>query len=96
MPLGSCGQTSTQFWYYGPLSACSQILDKKVGVPGKTWTRKEVRVLKDLTEKSVIFSAQTTFHGQLLLSLEQLKTDVRRPRNVSSRVKLVSQLTFSI
>ena len=57
---------SLRFWYYGPLSTCCQNLEK-IGVTGKIWDKVGVRLLRDVTEKSVNFSTLATSNIWLLL-----------------------------
>ena len=40
---------------------------KKIGVTGKIWEKAGVKLLRDLTEKSVNFSTLATFNIRLLL-----------------------------
>ena len=66
MPLVSYIKNSLRFWYYASLSTCCQNL-KKIGVTGKIWEKAGVKLLRDLTEKSVIFSTLATSNIRLLL-----------------------------
>ena len=43
-----------------PLVTVVKIFKKKLGVTGKIWEKAGVKVLKDLTEKSINFSALAT------------------------------------
>ena len=67
MPLISCIRNSPRLWYYASLSTCCQNLEKKIGVTGKIWEKAGVKLLRDLTEKSVNFSTLTTSSIRLLL-----------------------------
>ena len=49
-----------------PLVPVVKIL-KKIGVTGKIWEKAEVKLLRDLTEKSVNFSTLATSSIRLLL-----------------------------
>ena len=49
-----------------PLVPVVKIL-KKIGVTGKIWEKAEVKLLRDLTEKSVNFSTLATSRIRLLL-----------------------------
>ena len=53
VPLVSYIRNSLRFWYYASLSTCCQNLEKKVGVTRKIWEKAGVKLLRDLTEKSV-------------------------------------------
>ena len=55
VPLVSYIRNSLRFWYYASLSTCCQNLEKKIGVTGKIWEKAGVKLLRDLTEKSVNF-----------------------------------------
>ena len=59
MPLVSYIRNSLRFWYYASLSTCCQNLEK-IGVTGKIWEKAGVKLLRDLTEKSVNFSTLAT------------------------------------
>ena len=67
MPLVSYIRNSLRFWYYAFLSTCCQNLEKKIGVTGKIWEKVGVKLLKELTEKSVNFSTLATSNIRLLL-----------------------------
>ena len=54
VPLVSYIRSSLRFWYYASLSTCCQNLEKKFGVNGKIWEKGGVKLLSDLTEKSII------------------------------------------
>ena len=58
-----------RFWYYASLITCCQNLEKKIGVTGKIWEEAGVKLLRDLTEKSINFSTLATFNIRLLLVL---------------------------
>ena len=60
-------RNSFRFWYYASLSTCYQNLEKNIGVTGKIWEKAGVKLLRDLTEKSVNFSTLTTSNIRLLL-----------------------------
>ena len=66
MPLASYIRNSLRFWYYAFLSTCCQNLEKKSGSQGK-FGRAGVKLLRDLTEKSVNFSSLATSNIRLLL-----------------------------
>ena len=67
VPLVSYIRNSLRFWYYASLSTCCQNLEKKFGVTGKIWEKAEVKLLRDLTEKSVNFGTLATSNIRLLL-----------------------------
>ena len=67
MPLVSYIRNSLRFWYYASLSTCCQNLEKIIGVTRKIWEKAGVKLLRDLTEKSVNFSALATSSIRLLL-----------------------------
>ena len=67
VPLVSYIRTSLRVWYYASLSTCCQNLEKKIRVAGKIWEKVEVKLLRDLTEKSVNFSTLATSNIRLLL-----------------------------
>ena len=67
MPLVSYIRISLRFWYYASLGTCCQNLEKKIGVTGKIWEKAGVKLLRDLTEKSVNFSTLATSNIRLLL-----------------------------
>ena len=67
VPLVSYIRISLRFWYYTSLSTCYQNLEKKIGVTGKIWEKAGVKLLRDLTEKSVNFSTLATSKIRLLL-----------------------------
>ena len=50
-----------------PLVPVVKILKKKIGVTGKIWEKAGVKLLSDLTEKSVNFSTLATSYIRLLL-----------------------------
>ena len=50
-----------------PLLPVVKILKKKFGVTGKIWEKAGVKLLRDLTEKSVNFSTLATSRIKLLL-----------------------------
>ena len=66
MPLVSYIRNSVRFWYYASLGTCCQNLEKN-------WSHREnlgesgVKLLRDLTEKSVNFSTLATSNIRLLL-----------------------------
>ena len=66
MPSVSYIGISLRFWYYASLSTCCQNLEKTIGVTGKIWEQAVVKLLRDLTEKSVNFSTLTTSNIRLL------------------------------
>ena len=66
VPLVSYIRNSLRFWYYASLSTCCQNLEK-IGVTWKIWEKAGVKLLRDLTEKSVNFSTLATFNIRLLL-----------------------------
>ena len=68
VPLVSYIRNSLRFWYYASLSTCCQNLKIKIGVTGKIWEKAGgVKLLRDLTEKSVNFSTLATSNIRLLL-----------------------------
>ena len=67
MPLVSYIRNSLRFWYYASLSTCSRNLEKKIGVTEQIWEKAGVKLLRDLTEKSVSFSTLATSSIRLLL-----------------------------
>ena len=68
MPLVSYIRISLRFWYYASISTCRQNLEK-VGVTRKVWEKAAVKLLRDLTKKSVNFSTLATSNIRLLLFL---------------------------
>ena len=60
-------RNSLRFWYYASISTCCQNLEKKLGSPGKFGEKVGVKLLRDLTEKSVNFSTLATSNIRLLL-----------------------------
>ena len=50
-----------------PLVSVVKILKKRIGVTGKICEKARVKLIKDLTEKSVNFSTLATFNIRLLL-----------------------------
>ena len=71
MPLVSYIRNSLRFWYHASLSTCCPNLEKKIGVTGKIWEKVGVKLLKDLTEKSVNFSTLATSNIRLLLVFDE-------------------------
>ena len=69
MPLVSYIMNSVRFWYYAHLGTCYQNLEKKIGVTGKIWEKVGVRLLRDLTEKSINFSSLAASDVRLLIFL---------------------------
>ena len=67
MPLVSYIRNSLRFWYYASLSTCCQNLETKLGSPGKFGRKRGVKLLRDLTEKSVNFGTLATSNIRLLL-----------------------------
>ena len=67
VPLVSYIRNSLRFWYYVSLSTCCKNLEKKIGVTGRIWEKAGVKLLRDLTEKSVNFGTLATFNIRLLL-----------------------------
>ena len=67
VPLVSYIWNSLRFWYYASLSNCCQNHEKKLGSPGKFWEKAGVKLLRDLTEKSVNFSTLATSNIRFLL-----------------------------
>ena len=65
VPLVPHIRKSLRFWYYALL--CCQNLEEKIGVTGKIWEKAGVKLLRDLTEKSVKFSVLATSDIRLLL-----------------------------
>ena len=67
MPLVSYIRDSLRFGIMLPLVSVVKILKKRIGVTGKIWEKARVKLLRDLTEKSVNFSTLATFNIRLLL-----------------------------
>ena len=67
MSLVSYIRISLRFWYYASLSTAIVKILEKIGVTGKIWEKAGVKLLRDLTEKSVNFSTLATFNIRLLL-----------------------------
>ena len=67
MPLASSIRNSLRFWYYASPSTCCQNLEKTIGVTWKILEKAEVKLLRDLTEKSVNFSTLATSNIRRLL-----------------------------
>ena len=67
MPLVFYIRNSLRFWYYASPSTLFVKILKKIGVAGKIWEKKRVKLLRDLTEKSVNFSTLATSNIRLLL-----------------------------
>ena len=67
VPLVSYIRNSLRFWCYDSLSTCCQNLEKKIRVTGKIWEKEGVKLLRDLTEKTVNFSTLATSNIRLLL-----------------------------
>ena len=67
MPLVSYIRNSLRFWYYASLGTCCQNLEKKWG-HRENLGESGVKLLRDLTEKSVNFSTLATSNIRLLLS----------------------------
>ena len=71
MPSVSYIRNSLRFWYYASLSTCCQNLEKKNGVTRKIWEKVGVKLIRDLTEKSVNFSTLATSNIRLLLVFDE-------------------------
>ena len=67
MPFVSYIRNSLQFGIMLPLVSVVKILKKRIGVTGKIWEKARVKLLRDLTEKSVNFSTLATFNIRLSL-----------------------------
>ena len=67
MPLVFHIRRPLRFLYYASLSTCCQNLEKKIGVTGKIWEKAGLKLLRDLTEKSVNFSTLATSNIRLSL-----------------------------
>ena len=67
MRLVSYIRISLRFWDYASLNTCCQNPEKKLGVTGRIWEKAGVKLLRDLTEKSVDFSTLATSNIRLLL-----------------------------
>ena len=67
MPLVSYMRNSLRFWYCASLSTCCHNLEKRIGVTEKIWEKAGVKLLRDLTEKSVNFSTLATSNIRRLL-----------------------------
>ena len=70
MPLVSYIKTPSDFGIMLPLVHVVKIL-KKNGVTGKIWEKAGVKLLRDLTEKSVNFSTLATSNIRLLLVFDE-------------------------
>ena len=66
MPLVSYIRNSLRFWYDASLSTCCQNLEKNWG-HWENLGESRVKLLRDLTEKSVNFSTLATSNIRLLL-----------------------------
>ena len=71
VPLGSYIRNSLRFLCYASLSTCSQNLEK-IWVTGKIWEKAELKMLRDLTDKSVSFSTLVTSNIRLSLFLGEV------------------------
>ena len=60
-------KNSLRFWYHASFSTCCQNLERKIGITGKIWEKAGIKLLRDLTEKSIIFSTSATSNIRLLL-----------------------------
>ena len=78
VPLCCYGHTSLR-----SESACCRNLEKKLGVTKKIREREGVKILKGLTEKSVIFTALATFHCQFSLFLSEVEQEIELFRLVT-------------
>ena len=67
MPLVSYIRNSLRFGITLPLVSVVKILRNRIGVTGKIWEKARVKLLRDLTEKSVNFSTLAAFNIRLLL-----------------------------
>ena len=67
MPLVSYIRNSLRFGIMLPLVSVVKILKKRIGIMGKIWKKERVKLLRDLTEKSVNLSTLATFNVRLLL-----------------------------
>ena len=67
MPLVSYIRNSLRFGNMLPLVSVVKILKKRIGVTGKIREKARVKLLRDLTEKSVNFRTLATFNTRLLL-----------------------------
>ena len=67
MPLALTSGTPSDSGIMLPLVPVVKILKKKIGVTGKIWEKAGVKLLRDLTEKSVNFSTLATSNIRLLL-----------------------------
>ena len=67
MPVVSYIRNSLRFWCYASLSTCCQNVEKKFGTTWKIWEKAGVKLLRDLTEKSVNFSTLATSNIRRLL-----------------------------
>ena len=80
MPLVSYIGNSLKFWYYASLSLVPVVrILKKIEVNEKTWEKAGVKLLMDLTEKSVRFSALATSSIRVLLFLVRGSTNEISP-----------------
>ena len=71
MPLVSYIRNSLRFSIMLPSVPVVKILKKKMGFTGKIWEKARVKLLKDLTEKSVNFSTLATLNIRLLLVFDE-------------------------
>ena len=67
MPLVSYVRNSLRFWYNTAFSTCCQNLEKEIGVTEKISKKVGVKLLRDLTEKSINFSILAACNIKLLI-----------------------------
>ena len=93
MPSGSYIKTPLRFSIMHPLVPVVKILTK-TGVAKKIWEKAEVKVLRDLTQKSVNFSALANSNIKLSLfpgEVDQQTKSVRSVKNLLSPKKDTGQ-----
>ena len=90
VPLVSYIKISLRFWYYASLSTCCQNLEKN-WVTGKNWEKAGVKLLRDLTEKSVNFSTLPTSNIRLLLFLGEEDEQTKLVRLVRKKFMVTEE-----
>ena len=91
MPLVSYIRNSLRFWYYAFLSACCQNVEKKLGSLGKFGRERGLNFLRDLTKKSVNFSALITSNIRLLLFFGEEDQETKLVRLVRKKSWLLKK-----
>ena len=90
MPLVSYIRNSLRFWYYASLRTCCQNLEK-IGVTGKIWEKAGVKLLRDLTKKSVNFSTMATSNIRLLLVFGEEDKSMKLVRLVRKKFMITKE-----